>query len=217
MRRIEGGFAACLLGLGLFLSGCDQSPSSVTTDMHADFGHDHRHQHGPGHDHEHDHEGGFQGGHSHSHTHGHRHGEPLHGGRIASIGHSHHATGETHFHAEVMPVVDRQITFHVLTENAEGKSEDYPVEATEIVAYVDRLDKESTRSLEVVFSAKGEDGRSTFVAAVPESFLESKELSVVVPKIKLGGERLNFSFTAQQAESPSDPEPPSETTEEPEA
>ncbi|MBC8355445.1 MAG: hypothetical protein H8E66_25995 [Planctomycetes bacterium] len=216
MKRISVAPAMYLIAVGLLLVGCDRAASSVTPDMRADFGHDHRHQHGEGHDHEHEHKEGFHGG--HSHTHGHRHGAPLHGGRIVSIGHSHHAGGETHFHAEVMPIVDGRITFHVLAENAEGKSEDYRVEATEIVAYVDRLDKESTRADEVVFRSAGEDGGSTFSAEVPEPFLDSRELFVVVPKIKLGGERLNFSFTASisdRAEQPS--ESADESAEEPQS
>ena len=196
MRCIEVP-AVCLFGLGLFSWGCGQSASSVTTGMVADVGH----RHGPGHDHKH----------PHPHTHGHRHGEPLHGGRIVSIGHSHYASGETHYHAEVMQVADGRITFHVLTENAEGKSVDYRVAATEIVAYVDRLDKESTRAQEVVFSAEGEVGESTFAAAVPASLLESKELSVVVPKIELGGEWLNFSFKTSTKDEPA---PSAKTTDE---
>ena len=49
--------------------------------------------------------------HGHGHSHSHRHGKPLHGGRIVSIGHTHHKNGATHFHAEVMPLTG-DIRFH---------------------------------------------------------------------------------------------------------
>jgi len=209
MKRIAAAPAACLVTVGLLLVGCDQSSPAVTNEMHADVGHDHRHQHSEGHDHEHEHKNGSDGGHSHKHSQ--RHAQTLHGGRVVPIGHSHHANGETHFYAEVMPLDDGQITFHLLAENTEGSCEDYRVEATEIVAYVERLDKESTRADEVVFLVEGKDGGSTFSAAVPEWLLESKELSVVVPKIKLDGERLNFSFTATGG---NHPEPPSDSSDE---
>lgn len=187
-----------VLGCALAHAGCDSFEAPLTGDMQADSGHDHRHQHGAGHDHEHEHEDGFSGRHSHSHTHGHRHGKPLYGGRVISIGHSHHRKGETHYHAEVMPVSVGRITFHVLTENNSGESEEFRVEASEIVAYVDRLDKESIGPREVVFSLPdGESGGSTFVATIPQTLLESRELSVVVPKIVLGGQRQTFSFETQ--------------------
>ncbi|MAR13516.1 MAG: hypothetical protein CL681_26525 [Blastopirellula sp.] len=195
MKRIAWSY---LLGT-LLLCGCNQS-APTTGDMNADFDHNHRHQHGTGHDHEHDHDDGFAGGHSHEHGHGHRHGKPLHGGRLVSIGHSHHAEGATHYHAEIMPLVDGRVTIHLLTENDAGESVAFPIEVAEITAYVDRLDREDSLATEIVFTAEGDGPASEFVTTVPETHRDSAELSIVVPKVKLGGERQNFSFTVSTGE-----------------
>ena len=98
-----------------------------------------------------------------------------------------------------MPVIDGKITFHVLTIDSAGKSQTVRVQAEKIVAYVDPLDSEIVR--EVTFKASGNSG-STFVATIPESIQDCKEFSVVVPKIELGGERLNFSFKTSTKPSP---------------
>ena len=106
----------------------------------------------------------------------------------------------------VMSVVDGRITFHILTSGTEGNSQAVRVSVSKIIAYIDPLDRESTQALEVVFSGKGNEGESTFVSTIPESFQNCKRLSVVVPKIELGGERLSFSFTVSQDDAPSLPE-----------
>ncbi len=196
MKSIDVGLAVFLLATGLSLVGCEQSASTVDT---ADSENGQRHQHGSGH------------AHADPHNHGHQHGDPIHGGRIVAIGHTHHGSKETHYHAEIMPVVSGQITFHVLTDDAKGKSQTVPVAATKIVAYVDPLDRETVQAYEVVFSSKDNGGGSTFVATIPESLQDCKRLSVVVPKIELGGERLNFSFTTSLKDAPAQSQ---ETTEE---
>lgn len=180
--------------------GCEEPGTpAVTTDMHEDFDHSHKHTHGEGSEHEHGHQDGFEGSHSHSHSHNHRHGEPLFGGRITSIGHSHHKEGETHYHAEVMPIIDGLITFHILSESPDGKSKSYPIEEKEIVSFTNEQKEESTRASELKFVSKdNKTPSSTFVATVPEKFSESQKLLVVIPKITLGGERLSFSFTVNQ-------------------
>ena len=121
---------------------------------------------------------------------------------MVAIGHSHHSDRATHYHAEVMPVEDGQISFYVLTENVEGLADDAHGELTETLAYVDRLDRELAQPREVVFSPKPGESGLIFVTAVPDSLLQSGELSVVVPKIRLGGRRLNFSFTTAQSREP---------------
>ena len=108
---------AWLVSAAILAAGCSDSAAPITTDMHEDFDHDHTHQHTDDDDHEHDHGDDFRGSHSHGHTHGHRHGQPLHGGRIVSIGHTHHKNGATHFHAEVMPIAGNSIRFHLFVEN----------------------------------------------------------------------------------------------------
>ena len=210
MTRIAIQWPLILLGVAALASGCEQTSSeAVTTEMHEDFDHDHEHVHGAGQDHEHEHADGHEGRHSHPHSHSHRHGEPLHGGRIVSIGHTHHQDGEAHYHAEVMPVTDGTITFHILTESVDGASRDFPVEATEVTAYVNASKGESTqpvRALETTFAAVGAPGSAEFRSAVPEQFAQIARLSIVVPKIVLGGERFSFSFTASRAVSSQDSE-----------
>lgn len=180
--------------------GCEESgTTAVTTDMHEDFDHSHKHTHGEGSEHEHEHPDGFEGSHSHSHSHSHRHGEPLFGGRITSIGHSHHKGGETHYHAEVMPVVDGTITFHLLTESSDGKSESYPIKEKKLVSIINEQNGEAILASELIFASKDDKSpSSTFVAAVPDKFSDDQKLLIVIPKITLGGERLSFSFTVNQ-------------------
>ena len=181
----------------LLTAGCTES-DPVTPEMHTDFSHDHKHQHGSNHDHEHEHKEGFTGTHSHGHSHSHRHGEPLHGGRIVSIGHTHHKGGATHFHAEVMPLVDNVIRFHLLTESDDGESIDFSIDDKEIPALVSVKDKESL-SKEASFTSVAVAGESSeFMLAIPESLAEGEAFSIVIPKITLGGQRQNFSFSVSR-------------------
>ena len=150
-----------LLGIALVASGCEQPDAApVTTDMHEDFIHDHEHVHGQGHDHEHEHSGGHAGRHSHPHEHSHRHGEPLHGGRIVSIGHTHHRDGETHYHAEVMPLTGGVISFYILTESTEGETQEFPIDAQEITGYIAEQAGDSNQA------AHGQEVKFTVDAAI---------------------------------------------------
>jgi len=182
----------------LFIAGCTEPESNsepaVTTEMHEDFDHKHPHQHGTHHDHEHDHGDDFEGTHSHGHSHGHRHGSPLHGGRVVSIGHSHHKDGETHFHAEVMPVTGDSISFHILTEDESGKSVDAPVDAKEITGLIS-VKSETSAGHEVTFRITNDGEASEFTATLPEEVVHGEAYSVVIPKVVLAGQRQNFSFT----------------------
>lgn len=185
-----------------FIAGCTESQSNsepaVTTEMHEDFDHHHPHQHGTHHDHEHEHGDGFEGTHSHGHSHGHRHGSPLHGGRTVSIGHSHHKDGETHFHAEVMPVADDLISFHILTEDESGESVDAQVDAKEITGLISVKGDESAGH-EVTFRVTADDGEvSVFTVTLPEELDHGEAYLVVIPKVVLDGQRQNFSFTASR-------------------
>ena len=186
----------------LFLAGCTEPQSdsepAVTTEMHEDFDHHHPHQHGTHHDHEHEHGDGFEGTHSHDHSHGHRHGSPLHGGRVVSIGHSHHKDGETHFHAEVMPVADDLISFHILNEDESGESVDAQVDAKEITGLISVKGDESAGH-EVTFRVTADDGEvSVFTVTLPEELDHGEAYLVVIPKVVLDGQRQNFSFTASR-------------------
>lgn len=195
-------FVVSAVLLAALCAGCSDAGSAVTGDMHEDFNHDHRHQHTDGDDHEHAHKSGFRGAHSHPHTHGHRHGDPLHGGRIVSIGHTHHKAGVNHFHAEVMPLTDNTIRFHLLTETSDGDPRDYPIKDREIVALISVKGQESTGT-EQSCQAVGDSGQaSEFTLAIPEDLTDGNAFSVVIPKVVLDGQRQHFSFTVtrEQAE-----------------
>lgn len=200
MNRLSPPFALLFFAFVILATGCEDSgTTAVTTDMHEDFDHSHQHMHGEESEHEHEHQDGFEGSHDHPHSHSHRHGKPLFGGEIGSIGHSHHKGGEKHYHVEVMPVVDGVITFHLLTETSEGESKIHPVEENEIVSMINEFKSEPVRASELVFVSKdNKSPASTFAASIPEKFSEDQKLLIVIPKITLGGERLNFSFTVDQ-------------------
>ena len=188
-------FSICAV---LVSSGCSSDSDAITTDMHEDFDHDHKHQHTGDDDHEHEHKDGFRGAHSHDHSHGHRHGDPLHGGRVVSVGHTHHKDEVAHFHAEVMPVTDNTICFHILTETEDGVSSDHAIDVMEIPAIISVKNQESN-SAECVFKGVGAGkAASEFKLQIPERLAEGDSFSVVVPKVKLGGIRQNFSFTVSR-------------------
>ena len=188
MKCINVVIALYLFAVGLLVAGCEQATSTVgVAGVESLEGHSHKH------------------GSAYAHAHPHAQGSPLHGGRIVAIGHSHHGSEETHYHAEIMPIVDGKIMFHVLTDNKAGQSQLVRVAATMIEAYVDPLDKETARAYEVVFSSEEHDRGATFVATVPEVLQDCQRMSVVVPKIELGGQRLSFSFTTAAEDAPALP------------
>ena len=55
---------------------------------------------------------------------------------------THHKDGATHFHAEVMPLVDDVIRFYLLTESDDGESVDYSTQDKEIPALMSVKGKE---------------------------------------------------------------------------
>lgn len=179
--------------------GCSDQDTSITTDMHDDFDHEHKHQHSANDDHEHEHRDQFEGSHSHGHSHSHRHGEPLHGGQIVSIGHTHHQKGATHFHAEILPINDDTIRFHLLSETEDGKSADYPIPDKQITAIVSIKGKAASGGDLAFFAAGDGDTSAEFALAIPQQLTDGHSFSVVIPKLKLNGHRQNFSFTATRA------------------
>ena len=144
------------------------------------------------HGHQHDHSQGGSGDHSHSHDHSHPHRESAAGGNIVSIGHTHHNDGITHFYAEVLPMEGRRIRFTVMTENDAGKLERMALTVAEIPAIIGVEERESV-SQPVVFSAV-DDSNSEFAIDVPEDLLAEQSYLVVIPMIKIDGQRQNFSF-----------------------
>lgn len=191
--------AFTLLFLSLFLfTGCDDSADPVTSDMHEDFDHEHPHQHTGDDDHDHEHEDNFKGSHTHEHGHSHRHGKPLHGGKVVSIGHTHHKDGANHFHAEIMPVTDDVISFYVQTESKEGEPIDFEIADKEIAGMVSPVGKESLSATVVFLSVGDGDQASQFAVKASKEFELGDKLRVVIPKIRLEGERQTFSFTIER-------------------
>lgn len=191
-----------VIGFLAFAGGCEQATDAppVTTDMHEDFEHDHKHIHGKGHDHEHEHADKVEGAHSHPHTHGHRHGEPLHGGDVVSIGHTHHKDGESHFHAEIMPVTDGRITFYIQSESTDGKPVDFAIKAESIPAYLSEEGAETALSAdEVAFKPlEGKTPSAAYTFKIPDGRSGSSLLKVMIPKIAMNGNRFSFSFMVKQ-------------------
>ena len=197
--------------------GCTGPDTPITTEMHEDFDHTHKHQHTGEDEHEHKHDDDFRGSHSHGHSHSHRHGEPLHGGRIVSIGHTHHEKGATHFHAEVMPLTGNTIRFYLLSETDDGKSLDFPIADKELTALVSIKGREASGG-EHAFGAVGEgDSTAEFSLVIPEHLLDGDEYAVVIPRITLDGQRQNFSFVVARpgdSDDTSDAASPQETNDE---
>ena len=173
------------------LSGCgDAATPVVPADAAADFDHDHSHPHSGGIGHEHDH-GDFEGDHSHGHSHAHRHAEPTRGGRIVSVGHTHHDAGVDVFHAEVLPLSGGRLVLEVLVEE-DGHMRPANVPEDSFEAIVGPTDGDDGLARTITFKRQ-ED--SLFSADAPEDLTGDAAMTVVVPRIELGGERLNFSYT----------------------
>ncbi|REJ83651.1 MAG: hypothetical protein DWQ34_22750 [Planctomycetota bacterium] len=162
--------------------GCErQNSSRITTDTHEDVEHEHRHA------------DRTEEMHTHPHANPQRHREPLHGGRIVPIGHTHHDEDVTHYYAEVLPVHEGAITLYLLTESPDGELVEFPVPTAEFTALVAGDDVALAR--EVIFAPVGDDRTSArFVAAVDSDLIGRGTATFVVPKITLDGNRLSFSF-----------------------
>lgn len=164
---------ALVIGVALLTSGCQESRKA---NRDTDNDGEHRHK--------------SRGAHSH----GHQPGKAPHGGRLVSIGHRHHEKGETYYYAEVMPVAEGRISFHLLVAAPGGKLTNDSYDGS-IEAIINRPGGGSTGAQSVRFDAtKTVDGDSSFSANIPERFTDARKLLVVVPKIRLGGERFTFSF-----------------------
>lgn len=176
-------------------AGCKPKAEPLLSNTQDDTEHEHRHLHGAGHDHEHDHNE-FSGAHEHEHEHGHRHGDPMYGGDVHPIGHSHHTKGETHYHAEVSRRSDGGVQLNVLCD-VNGEATPCLPKEKEISAYAGAPDGGPTSVREVLFELVSEE-TSEYRARIPEVLTTEAKLEFVVPKITLGGERLSFSFDLKQ-------------------
>ncbi len=140
--------------------------------------------------------------HEHDHDHSHHHSEPRFGGEMVEVGHTHHPDGLLFYFAEVLPVKDNSITFYLSVEDETGKSSSAKIAETEVLAYVSDIESETTVSREMTFKLQEDSNAMTlFAAQIPTSFINSRTLSIVVPKLTLGAERLNFTFEINNQES----------------
>ena len=207
MKYLKTGFPVFMLAAGLILTGCEQPTSSVDAaraNNGGDHGHHHDHDHDDHHSHDHDHDDHHGQTHDHDdhhgQTHDHPHVHPTHGGQIVTIGHTHHGSSATHYHAEIMPLSDGKVSFHILTADAHGASQPVPVETEKIVAYAAPVDRDAGQASEIFFLATKNNDGSAWSATIPDSLKDGGRISIVVPKISLGGQRLNFSFKTGPAE-----------------
>ncbi len=158
---------------GMMLLGCEQPNGSIDTEhATADHNHDHEHEH--------------------------FHAKALYGGHVVAIGHT-HGKDATDYHAEIMPIRDAQITFHVLGSNARHASQPLHVKAETILAYAAGANQKTGQASKIIFSPTTNSGGSTWSAAIPASLKRESQLAVVIPKITLAGKRLNFSFKTSEA------------------
>lgn len=141
----------------------------------------------------------------HSHTHDHRKHQPLHGGKLVEIGHTHNKDGATHYFAEVMPQTADEVQFFLARESDDGGLEDYRPDAQEILALVDAVGQKRPKSKEIRFSAEDIEGQPLkFSANLKDVYPDADELMIVIPKLKVGQERMNFSFSISRKDADSD-------------
>lgn len=141
----------------------------------------------------------------HSHAHDHSKAQPLHGGKLVEIGHTHNKDGATHYFVEVMPQTADEVQFFVARESDDGGVEDYRPDAQEILALVDAVGQKRPKSKEIQFTAEDVEGQPLkYSANLIDVYPDAEELMIVIPKLKVGQERMNFSFSISRKDADSD-------------
>ena len=79
------------------------------------------------------------------------------------------------------------------------------MKAKSLLAYIDPLDRDVAQPFEITFSRESNGNGSLFVASIPDLIEDCVRLSIVVPKIELGGERQTFSFEASTGDTSAGP------------
>lgn len=197
LRSLPPLLAAALLAF----AGCDDgSPeadlpgeatsAAVISEGDHDHGHKHVHSESVGHDHDHD---DFEGSHSHDHHHPHRHGDD---DSIVSIGHTHHGAGVTDFHGRVLRPKAGRLTLELLANDGDDLKPfaDGP-DGFEAIVGSDSNAGVASRKL----AFKRDDETNAYAADLDAAGQadrprDGETVLVVVPTIKLDGERLDFSF-----------------------
>ena len=177
------------LVLLFFAVGCENNGS----DANHETGHSHENEHGHGHDH--------------------HHSGARFGGQMVEVGHTHNPEGLLFYFAEILPVTENTISLYVTVEDEAGNSNSVTITETEVMAFVSDAELETTVSREMTFELHENNTGSPATilsATIPTSLVNSPRLSIVIPKLTLGGERLNFSFevsTTDLLETPNSEDP----------
>ena len=166
--------------------------------MDADFSHKHKHQHDKEAVHEHGHKS-FSGAHKHTHGHEHRHGQPPHDGMIVSIGHSKHTTESSAYHAEILPVTDNKLRFHLLIEESDGKFNDLSIKSTRLAAEL-RAEEDASATRHFFTAIGNTQQTSAFELSIPSSMKDAETLFVKLPTVKFGDDIHSFEFTISRTQ-----------------
>lgn len=145
--------------------------------------------------------------HSHedAHDHGHQHGEPILGGQMVEVGHTHNPDGLLFYFAEILPSQNDSIRFHLSVEDEAGTSKPAVSKEPDIMAYVTDEEHQGEAAKEVYFKYLEESEEVSvpiFSASLPTEFEVGASFSVVIPKMTLGGERMSFSFKVKSRPAP---------------
>ena len=140
--------------------------------------------------------------HEHAHDHGHQHGEPILGGQMVEVGHTHNPDGLLFYFAEILPSQNDSIRFHLSVEDEAGTSKPAVSKEPDIMAYVTDEEHQGEAAKEVYFKYLEESEEVSvpiFSASLPTEFEVGASFSVVIPKMTLGGERMSFSFKVKSS------------------
>ena len=143
--------------------------------------------------------------HEHAHDHGHQHGEPILGGQMVEVGHTHNPDGLLFYFAEILPSQNDSIRFHLSVEDEAGTSKPAVSKEPDIMAYVTDEEHQGEAAKEVYFKYLEESEEVSvpiFSASLPTEFEVGASFSVVIPKMTLGGERMSFSFKVKSSSEP---------------
>ena len=143
--------------------------------------------------------------HEHAHDHGHQHGEPILGGQMVEVGHTHNPDGLLFYFAEILPSQNDSIRFHLSVEDEAGTSKPAVSKEPDIMAYVTDEEHQGEAAKEVYFKYLEESEEVSvpiFSASLPMEFEVGVPFSVVIPKMTLGGERMSFSFKVKSSSEP---------------
>ena len=143
--------------------------------------------------------------HVHTDNHGHVHSPPRFGGQISEIGHTHGTEGLIFYYAEALPDSGNTVRLYISSEDEQGNSTNAEIDGSSVLAYLAGADEDSRLSRKITFTATAatDDPTVTFLTAeIPKDLRDTKQLSLVCPKIVLGGQRSNFMLSIDREHDP---------------